>query len=128
LRGIGLSNAKVSYVKNVAQFAIEKGMDEKKLYKMSNEEVIEYVTEIKGIGRWTVEMLLMFTMAKEDVFAVDDFGIQSAMIRLYKLDKDNKKQLKEDMLRISEKWAPYRTYGCLYLWKWKVEKKETKKK
>jgi len=123
LRGIGLSNAKVNYVQNVARFAIEKGMDEKKLAKMSNEEVIEYLTEIKGVGRWTVEMLLMFTLGREDVFAVDDLGIQMGMIKLYKLDKENKKQLKEDMIRISAKWAPYRTYGCLYLWKWKDEKK-----
>ena len=62
LRGIGLSNAKVSYVQNVARFEIEKGMDHKKLSKMSNEEVIEYLTEIKGVGRWTVEMLLMFAL------------------------------------------------------------------
>ncbi|HKP31944.1 MAG TPA: hypothetical protein VJT83_04435 [Chitinophagaceae bacterium] len=126
LRAIGLSNAKVNYVQNVARFAIEKGMDEKKLAKMNNEEVIEYLTEIKGVGRWTVEMLLMFTLGREDVFAVDDLGIQMGMVRLYKLNRENKKQLREDMLRISAKWAPYRTFGCLYLWQWKDEKKETK--
>jgi DNA-3-methyladenine glycosylase II len=128
LRAIGLSNAKVNYVQNVARFAIEKGMDEKKLAKMTNEEVIEYLTEIKGVGRWTVEMLLMFTLGREDVFAVDDLGIQMGMVRLYKLDRENKKQLREDMLRISAKWSPYRTFGCLYLWQWKDEKKEPAKK
>ena len=119
LRAIGLSNAKVSYVHNVARFALEQGMDEKKLNKMSNEEVIEYLTQIKGVGQWTVEMILMFTLGREDVFAVDDLGIQTAMVKLYKLEKENKKQLREDMLRISAQWAPYRTYGCLYLWRWK---------
>jgi DNA-3-methyladenine glycosylase II len=119
LRGIGLSNAKVSYVKNVAQFEIESGMDPKKLGKMTNEEVIEYLIVIKGVGRWTIEMLLMFALGREDVFAVDDLGIQNAMIKLYKLDEGDKKQIKQDMLRLSAKWTPYRTYACLHLWRWK---------
>ena len=71
LRAIGLSNAKTNYVHNVARFAIEKGIDHKHLNKLSNEEVIEYLTEIKGVGRWTTEMLLMFALGREDVFAVD---------------------------------------------------------
>ena len=119
LRGIGLSNAKVSYVKNVAQFEIAFGMDAKKLGKMTNEEVIEYLIVIKGVGRWTIEMLLMFALGREDVFAVDDLGIQNAMIKLYKLDNSDKKKLKEDMLRLSAKWSPYRTYACVHLWRWK---------
>jgi len=122
LRAIGLSNAKVTYVHNVARFALEQGMDDKKLRKMSNEEVIQYLTQIKGVGQWTVEMILMFTLGREDVFAADDLGIQTAMSKLYKLDREDKKQLREDMLRISARWAPYRTYGCLYLWRWKDRK------
>lgn len=133
LRGIGLSNAKVNYVKNVAQFEIEFGMDAKKLAKMTNEEVIEYLVVIKGVGRWTIEMLLMFALGREDVFAVDDLGIQHAMIRLYKLDNSDKKKLKEDMLRLSQKWSPYRTYACVHLWRWKdnapiVKEKRPKEK
>jgi DNA-3-methyladenine glycosylase II len=131
LRGIGLSNAKVSYVKNVAQFEIDFGMDAKKLSKMSNEEVIEYLVAIKGVGRWTVEMLLMFALGREDVFAVDDLGIMNAMVKLYKLDTTDKKKIKEDMLQLSKKWSPYRTYACLHLWRWKdnapVMKKEKEK-
>jgi DNA-3-methyladenine glycosylase II len=119
LRGIGLSNAKVSYVKNVAQFELEQGMDHKKLNKMENEEVIVYLTTIKGVGRWTVEMLLMFALGREDVFAIDDLGIQNAMIGLYKLDRADKKKFREDLLRVSQKWSPYRTYACLHLWRWK---------
>ncbi|MEO6314928.1 MAG: DNA-3-methyladenine glycosylase 2 family protein [Chitinophagaceae bacterium] len=119
LRAIGLSNAKVNYVQNVARFAIEKGMEWKQLQKMSNEEITEYLVQIKGVGRWTTEMLLMFSLGREDVFAVDDLGIQQAMTKLYKLDNSNKKQLREDMLRISKKWIPYRTYACLHLWNWK---------
>jgi DNA-3-methyladenine glycosylase II len=122
LRGIGLSNAKVSYVKNVAQFELDHGMEAKKLQKMSNEEVIEYLVPIKGVGRWTVEMLLMFALGREDVFAVDDLGIQNAMIAIYKLSREDKKQFREDMLRISSKWTPYRTYACIHLWRWKDAK------
>lgn len=119
LRSIGLSNAKVSYVHNVAAFCIEHKLTDKKLLKMSNEEIIDLLVQIKGIGRWSVEMLLMFTLGREDVFAIDDLGIQQAMCKLYKLDFDNKKEMKEKMLKISAKWSPYRTYACLHLWKWK---------
>lgn len=119
LRGIGLSNAKVNYVQNVARFEIEFGMDAKKLAKMTNEEVMEYLITIKGVGKWTIEMLLMFALGREDVFAIDDLGIQQAMIKLYKLDTSDKKKLREDMLRLSKKWSPYRTYACVHLWRWK---------
>jgi DNA-3-methyladenine glycosylase II len=116
LRSIGLSAAKANYVHNVARFAIEFGMDHRLFSKMSNEEVIEHFTKIKGVGRWTAEMLLMFSLGREDVFAVDDLGIQQAMIGIYQLDKSDKKKLKEDMLRISAPWSPYRSFACLHLW------------
>ncbi|GAA4344710.1 DNA-3-methyladenine glycosylase 2 family protein [Flaviaesturariibacter amylovorans] len=119
LRGIGLSNAKAQYVLNVAQFFIDQKLDDKKIRKMADEEVIDLLTQIKGVGRWTVEMLLMFTLGREDVFAVDDYGIQVAMKKLYKLDDSNKKEFKQQMLSLSTKWAPYRTYACRHLWDWK---------
>ena len=119
LRAIGMSNAKVSYVQNVARFEMEHGMNHKKLDKMKNEEVIEYLTAIKGVGRWTVEMLLMFALGREDIFAIDDLGIQNSMIKLYKLDRTDKKKFREELLRISGKWSPYRTYACWHLWNWK---------
>lgn len=128
LRGIGLSNAKVNYVKNVAQFELESGMDPKKLNKMSNEEIIAYLTQIKGVGRWTVEMLLMFALGREDVFAIDDLGIRNAMIRLYKLKTGDKKKLNDKLLSISAKWSPYRTYACIHLWRWKDNTPVTAKK
>lgn len=119
LRGIGLSNAKVRYVQNVAQYAIDHGMDDKKLYKMSNDEVRDFLLPIVGVGKWTVEMQLMFALGREDVFAVDDLGIQIAMSKLYKIDMADKKGMKEKMLKLSAKWSPYRTYACLLLWRWK---------
>jgi DNA-3-methyladenine glycosylase II len=121
LRAIGLSNSKTQYVLNVAQFAIDQKLDDKKLRKMSNEDIIALLTQIKGVGRWTVEMLLMFTLGREDVFAVDDYGIQVAMKKLYKLDDTNKKEFKEKLQTIAERWSPYRTYACLHLWQWKDE-------
>jgi DNA-3-methyladenine glycosylase II len=123
LRAIGLSNAKVSYIQNVAKFAIEQGMEWKQLQKMTDEEVTQHLIQIKGVGRWTTEMVLMFALGREDVFAVDDLGVQNGMIKLYKLDGSNKKQLKEDMLRIAKKWSPYRTYACIHLWRWQDAKK-----
>lgn len=119
LRAIGLSNAKTNYVRNVAEYAIEHGMDDKKLYKMSNEEVMEFLLPIKGVGKWTIEMLLMFTLGREDVFAVDDLGIQQSMVSLYNIDMADKRSMKEKMLKISAKWSPYRTYACMHLWRYK---------
>jgi DNA-3-methyladenine glycosylase II len=119
LRSIGLSNAKVAYVKNVARFCLEHNITDKKLHAMSNEEIIQLLTQIKGVGKWTVEMLLMFALGREDVFSIDDYGIQSGMIKLYKLQALEKKKLRERLIKISNKWSPYRTYACLYFWHWK---------
>lgn len=122
LRSIGFSNAKASYVHNIARFALEHGLDAKKLHRLENEELMEYLTQIKGVGRWTVEMQMMFTLGREDIFAIDDLGIQNAMIALYKLKSDDKKKLKQKMLKISQQWSPYRTYACMHLWRYKDSK------
>ena len=119
LRSIGFSNAKASYVHNVCKFFVENNITDARLHKMSNEEIIELLTQIKGVGQWTVEMILMFTLGREDVFAVDDLGIQQSITKLYKLDASDKKLMKQKMLEISAKWSPYRTYACRYLWGWK---------
>ena len=119
LRGIGMSNAKTRYVQNVARFEIEQGMDAKKLAKMSNEEVIAYLTQIKGVGKWTTEMLLMFALGREDLFAIDDLGLRQAVIGLYGLRQRKKHTMNAAILKITEQWSPYRTYACLYLWRWK---------
>jgi len=119
LRAVGLSNAKVRYVQNVADFCIEHSITDTKLLALSNSEIIELLTQIKGVGKWTVEMLLMFSLGREDVFAVDDLGIQQAMVKAYKIPAEDKKLVKEKMLQISAKWKPYRTYACLHLWNWK---------
>lgn len=119
LRAIGLSNAKTNYVLNVCNFFIENKVTDNKIHKMDDEGLVEFLTQIKGVGRWTAEMILMFTLGREDVFAVDDLGIQQAMKKLYALDPTDKKSLKQNMIKISDKWKPYRTYACRYLWGWK---------
>ena len=122
LRGIGISYAKIKYIFAVANFCIEHKITDKKIQELSNEAIIDLLTQIKGVGKWTVEMLLMFSLGREDVFAVDDLGIQQAMTKLYNLDPTNKRQLKIDMLERSKAWSPYRTYACLHLWRWKDDK------
>lgn len=118
LRNAGLSQQKSSYMKNVARFALQQGMGYEQLKKQSDQEVIDYLTQIKGVGKWTVEMLLMFSLNRKDVFPVDDLGIQNAMKELYRLDLSGK-ALQQRMVAIAERWRPYRTVACKYLWKWR---------
>ncbi len=125
IRAIGLSNAKTQYIMNVCNFFIDNKVSDASLHKMNDEELIEFLIQIKGIGRWTAEMILMFTLGREDVFAVDDLGIQQAMTKLYHLDAMDKKNMKKEMLRLSERWRPYRTYACRYLWNWKDNEPKT---
>lgn len=117
LRSIGLSNAKALYVKNVGNFFMEHRLTDAKLYKMSNEEVLSLLTQIKGVGQWTVEMLLMFTLARPDVFSTGDLGLQKAIIKLYNVEFTSQKELLEKMNLIAANWSPYRTYACRYLWR-----------
>ena len=119
LRAIGLSQSKVHYIQNVAEFFIENNLTDKQLYTMEPDAIIDLLTQIKGVGKWTVQMLMLFSLGQEDVFAVDDLGIQQAMIRLYKIKYTTKKELHTMMLGISSKWTPYRSYACLHLWQWK---------
>jgi DNA-3-methyladenine glycosylase II len=119
LRSIGLSQSKVNYIQNVAQFFLEHQITDKQLYKMEPDDIVDLLTQIKGVGKWTVQMLMLFSLGQEDVFAVDDLGIQQAMTRLYQIKYETKKELHIKMLTISNKWTPYRTYACLHLWQWK---------
>jgi DNA-3-methyladenine glycosylase II len=119
LRNAGLSQQKVAYTKNVASFALrDDGLNYRRLKKMTDDELVAYLTQIKGVGRWSVEMLLMFALDRKDVFSCDDLGIQQSMRKLYRLNHD-KRELKNRMLVIAENWRPYRTVVCKYLWQWK---------
>jgi DNA-3-methyladenine glycosylase II len=116
LRTAGLSYQKAGYLKNIARFSMDPGLDYKKLRKKSDEELIEYLTQIKGVGRWTVEMILMFSLVRENILPLDDLGIQNAIKRIYKIESTGK-QMKADMERVAAKWHPYRTFACMYLWR-----------
>lgn len=118
LRGIGLSNAKALYIKNICRFFIDNKLTDAKLDKLGNEELMALLTRIKGVGQWTVEMLLMFALGREDVFSAGDFGLQKAMIRLYQIEYASSKELAMKMILIAERWSPYRTYACRHLWKY----------
>ena len=83
---------------------------------MSEEEVIIHLTAVKGIGRWTAEMKLMFTLQRPDILPLDDVGIQNAFVKHYHLNRKHQ-NLQKNMIKIGESWRPYRTLACWYLWK-----------
>lgn len=116
LRGVGLSNSKANYVKNVAEFKMANNMNFDYLQDKTDEEIISYLTQIKGVGTWTVQMILMFPMDRQNVFPVNDLGIQNAMKNLYQLSLE-KKELLIRMNEISLQWEPFRTVASKYLWK-----------
>jgi DNA-3-methyladenine glycosylase II len=121
-RSIGFSNAKASYVHNVCRFFIDNNITDASLYKMSDDDVLALLIQIKGVGKWSVEMILMFTLGREDIFAMDDLGLKQSVIKLYNIKETDEKLLREKIEKISLRWSPYRTYACKYLWGWKDEK------
>ncbi len=113
LRSIGLSNSKVSYVKNLALAVVEGQLDLKTINQKTDAEVINELVKVKGIGPWSAEMFLMFSLGREDVFSHGDLGLKTAIGRLYSLENPTR----EEIEKIISKWSPYKTYGCLILWK-----------
>jgi DNA-3-methyladenine glycosylase II len=113
MRKAGLSKMKVSFLKDLSKKFLDGTVDVKKIDTWSDEEVIEHLTAVKGIGRWTAEMFLMFSLARDDVFSYGDLGLRNAIQRLYGLRKNPSPAQAE---KISSKWKPYRTLASLYLW------------
>ncbi len=116
LRAVGLSFNKARYLQNVAQFSLENDLSFETLSNLPDDEIIDLLTQIKGVGKWTAQMILMFPLDRPDVFPVDDLGIQQGMKKLYALDAE-KVLLKEKMTEISERWRPYRSLASKYIWK-----------
>lgn len=114
MRGCGISYQKISYIKDLAQKTLESGILFEQFEIMTDEEVITELVKVKGIGRWTAEMFLMFTMQRPDVFSYGDLGLRNAIQRLYNLKKEPSQKRAE---QISKKWKPYRTLASRYLWK-----------
>lgn len=119
LRGLGLSNQKARYMHNIAIFFNERQLAHSEFVGMTDEEIIGLLIEIKGVGVWTAQMILIFSLWRPDVFPVADYGIETAMISLYGIESDVKKELTKSMIMTAANWAPYRTYGTLLLWGWK---------
>ena len=113
LRGAGLSRQKIAYLRDLTQRA-QAGLALRSLGRSSDDAVIEALTQVKGIGRWTAEMLLIFRLGRLDVLPVDDYGIRKAMQRAYRMRSLPKP---DRMRRLAERWRPYRTIACWYLWR-----------
>ena len=112
LREIGLSNMKTKYIKDLAQKIISNEIDLESIDSLSNEEIIEKLTKVKGIGKWTCEMFMMFTLKRPDVFSQGDLGLKKGMQKVY-----NKKTLTVAFVnKMIKKWSPYNTYAAFALW------------
>ncbi len=113
IRGIGISYSKISYLKDLAQKFKNGEIKHEKFEALLNEEIAEELIKVKGIGPWTAEMFLMFTLGREDIFSHGDLGLRRGIEKIYKL----KDPTKEEVEKISIKWSPYRSYASLVLWK-----------
>ena len=110
----GLSSQKINYVRNLADYFENNSFEKKDVERMTDEEISRELTQIKGIGQWTVDMFLMFTLNRADILPYGDLGIQKGIMKIL-----NKKNLpsKKEMENCSKKWMPYRTIACWYLWR-----------
>lgn len=113
LRAVGMSWAKVKYIKDLAQKALDGTLQLHLLNTMKDADVVEHLVQVKGVGPWTAQMILMFSLNRPDILPLDDLGIQVAFEKLYHVKRENKKK----MIRIAEAWRPHRTLACRYLWK-----------
>ncbi|GBF34061.1 DNA-3-methyladenine glycosylase II [Desulfocucumis palustris] len=113
LREAGLSKSKISYIKDLAQKVLDGEILFQEITGLPDQQVIENLTRVKGIGRWTAEMFLIFSLGRPDVFSPDDFGLRRGIKWLYGLDDlPGKVEVRE----MAENWKPFRTAASLYIW------------
>ncbi|WP_135852518.1 DNA-3-methyladenine glycosylase family protein [Halorussus salinus] len=112
LREAGLSRQKTEYVRNVAEAFLEEGYSREYFAGVPDDEVLAELTSIKGVGTWTANMQLMFSLGRPDVFPVGDLGIRKGVERLFDAE-----MTRAEMVETAERWAPYRSYASLYLWR-----------
>ncbi len=115
LRTAGLSRQKAGYLRAIADFSLRDQLDHTHLSQLNEEELTQHLTQIKGVGRWTAQMLCMFALDMPDVFPEGDLGIQNAMRRHYGLEETGRPLLRR-MVELAEPWRPYRTLASKYLW------------
>jgi len=113
MRKAGLSRMKVSFIKDLSGKVLDKTVDLKKIHEWTDEEVIEHLVRVKGIGIWTAEMFLLFSLRREDIFSYGDLGLRNAIQKIYKLKNPPTLAQAE---KITAKWKPYRSLGSRYLW------------
>ncbi|KKQ75156.1 MAG: DNA-3-methyladenine glycosylase II [Candidatus Woesebacteria bacterium GW2011_GWB1_38_5b] len=112
IRGCGMSYSKIKYIKGIAQAVLDGSLDLPNLPYLPDHKAVEELTKLKGVGTWTAEMFLMFSLGRQDIFSMGDLGLRSAMAKLYGVDRDDIKAIEA----ITIKWSPYRTIACRYLW------------
>jgi 3-methyladenine DNA glycosylase/8-oxoguanine DNA glycosylase len=113
MRSAGLSRQKLLYIRDLARHVADGEINFHRFAKMDDEAIIEHLTRVRGIGRWTAEMFLMFNLGRPDVFPVDDLGVRNAIHRAYKMEQPpTRKELRE----FGERWRPYRSVAVWYLW------------
>lgn len=114
VRSIGISNAKAKYIIDLGTKVVQGQVTLDNFENMSNEEIMTELTKVKGIGPWTVEMFLMFTLGRPDIFSTGDLGLKRAIQKLYGIENE---PTARDLQKISSKWKPYRTYASMILWR-----------
>ena len=115
LRQLGLSGQKASYVHNISRYFLENDLMNVDWHRHTDDEIIERLLPIKGVGHWTIQMSLIFNLLREDVFPVDDLAIRQRMVAWYR-PVGQGRVLRQNLHTIAEKWRPYRSWACRYIW------------
>lgn len=115
LRAAGLSTQKTTYLRDLAEKVTDGSVRLRTIGRRTDEEIVEELTQVKGIGRWTAQMFLIFALNREDVFPIDDFGVRSAMQSLYELPENASRAA---FLEIGARWSPYASIGSWYCWRY----------
>lgn len=116
LREAGISYQKAGYLAAVADFTLSGKLQKGLIEKMPDDELTEYLTQIKGVGRWTSEMILIFSLNRPDVFPVDDLGVRQSVLALYGME-DHGKSTSKELHYLSSEWRPYRSLVSRHLWR-----------
>lgn len=117
MKSFGLSNKKIEYIKLLSKNITEKNFNLQSVSTLDDEEIINQLTKMKGIGRWTADMFLIFCLGRKDVFPIHDLGIKKAIQKWYLKSTVQFPPTKQKMLEISQVWKPYRSIATWYLWK-----------
>ena len=117
IRAAGMSRSKTAYLKNVAQYWLDHQLINADWEQWTDEEIISMLTTIKGVGQWTVEMMLMFVLKRPDLLPLNDLVVKRNIIELFGIDKSLRgKKMNAEILRVTEPWRPYRSYASRYMW------------